>query len=72
MLITSLSVPGIHIQCSAAKYGTINNLLVRAWEILSGAGLSIQGVRTCGDYMFSGHTVWLSLLTHFICECKKF
>lgn len=68
MLITSLSVPGLHLQCTATKYGNWRNLVYRAWEIISGGGLAIQGVRTCGDYMFSGHTVWLTLLTHFICE----
>jgi len=46
------------------------NKLEGAWKILSGAGLYVHGVRTCGDYMFSGHTVWLTLLTHFIVECK--
>lgn len=70
MIITSLSVPGIHIKCSSQRYGSLTNQLIGAWDILSGAGLAIKGVRTCGDYMFSGHTVVLTLLTHFICECK--
>jgi sphingomyelin synthase-related protein 1 len=68
MLITSLSVPGIHIQCSSQKYGSLMNKLNGAWTILSGVGLYVNSVRTCGDYMFSGHTVWLTLLTHFITE----
>lgn len=68
MLITSLSVPGIHIQCSSEAYGSFTNKLQGAWNILTGGGLYTSGVRTCGDYMFSGHTVWLTLTTHFISE----
>jgi len=64
MLITSLSVPGTHLQCNprVMPYGDWISRLYNAYLIWKGAGMSIQGVRTCGDYMFSGHTVALTML----------
>ncbi|EDW73129.1 uncharacterized protein Dwil_GK16808 [Drosophila willistoni] len=78
MLITSLSVPGTHLQCNQKDFaiddpnvdmiGALLLRMTRAYRIWSGLGMSIQGVRTCGDYMFSGHTVALTLLNFFITE----
>jgi len=68
MLITSLSVPGKHLDCAPRPYGDIYNKLYNAFVIWTGAGMTLQGVRTCGDYMFSGHTVGLTLLNFFITE----
>lgn len=68
MLITSLSVPGRHLTCTARPYGTWLERLSQAFMIWQGGGMSIQGVRTCGDYMFSGHTVTLTLMNFFITE----
>lgn len=74
MLITSLSVPGSHLKCEPRSYPPADDLTVwgrrlrQAYEIWSGAGMSVRGVRTCGDYMFSGHTVALTLLNFFITE----
>ncbi|EDW26328.1 GL24298 [Drosophila persimilis] len=78
MLITSLSVPGTHLQCNQKDFaiddtnvdmlGALLMRMTRAYRIWSGLGMSIQGVRTCGDYMFSGHTVALTLLNFFITE----
>ncbi|VDN56927.1 unnamed protein product [Dracunculus medinensis] len=93
MVITSLSVPGDHVECRRhTANNTINgsasdndiasvqvftfkknceiltSQLLRAYHIWSGLGMSIQGVRTCGDYMFSGHTTTVTLLNHFITE----
>lgn len=42
----------------------------RALEIWSGFGMSLTGVHTCGDYMFSGHTVVLTMLNFFVTECE--
>uniref|UniRef100_A0A1B6KKU3 SAM domain-containing protein n=1 Tax=Graphocephala atropunctata TaxID=36148 RepID=A0A1B6KKU3_9HEMI len=75
MLITSLSVPGTHLQCNPRHSEDNENGLMdvlakmqQAYIIWKGAGMSIQGVRTCGDYMFSGHTVALTMLNFFITE----
>lgn len=90
-MITSLSVPGSHLECAPRvfngyrydllkwpvefsyiwkPYGDIWAKLEKALEIWRGFGMSVQGVRTCGDYMFSGHTVTLTMLNFFITECK--
>ncbi|KAF5290939.1 hypothetical protein FQA39_LY14545 [Lamprigera yunnana] len=75
MLITSLSVPGTHLQCQPKNITSRSNVfsdiavkMSQAYVIWRGAGLSIQGVRTCGDYMFSGHTVALTMVNFFITE----
>ncbi|XP_064632834.1 sphingomyelin synthase-related protein 1-like [Lineus longissimus] len=68
MLITSLSVPGIHLQCEARPAVGIKEQLYKALTIWQGLGMSMQGVRSCGDYMFSGHTCCLTMLNFFITE----
>lgn len=68
MFVTSLSVPGIHLECSGKLYGDTWAKIIRAFEIFFGFGLSVNGVRTCGDYMFSGHTVSITLLNFFVTE----
>lgn len=55
---------------SLETFEAIGIRISRAYTIWSGLGMSIQGVRTCGDYMFSGHTVALTTLNFFITECK--
>ncbi len=46
--------------------------IYKAYEISTGLGMSLQGVRSCGDYMFSGHTCAVTILNFFITECKYF
>ncbi|XP_035256387.1 sphingomyelin synthase-related protein 1-like [Anguilla anguilla] len=68
MFVTSLSVPGQHLQCSEKMYGDVWEKLRRALAIWSGFGMTLTGVHTCGDYMFSGHTVVLTMLNFFVTE----
>lgn len=51
-------------------YGEWWAKMQRAYEISTGFGMSLQGVRSCGDYMFSGHTCIVTMLNFFITECK--
>ncbi len=71
MFVTSLSVPGQHLAggCKALPpLETVDAKLKRAWLIASRFGLSITGLKTCGDYMFSGHSSVLTLINLFIVE----
>ncbi|CAG0889522.1 unnamed protein product [Cyprideis torosa] len=68
MLITSLSVPGTHLDCQARPYGDVWTRMYQAYIILKGAGMSMNGVRSCGDYMYSGHTCMLTMLNFFVTE----
>ncbi|KAK5853938.1 hypothetical protein PBY51_015049 [Eleginops maclovinus] len=68
MFVTSLSVPGQHLKCSSKTYADTWGKMQRALMIWSGFGMTLTGVQTCGDYMFSGHTVILTLLNFFVTE----
>ncbi|GAV02919.1 hypothetical protein RvY_13421 [Ramazzottius varieornatus] len=68
MLITSMSVPGVHLKCSGKIFGDPAARFRQALTIVRGFGMSLQGVRACGDYMFSGHTVIITTLNFFITE----
>ncbi|KAM6915969.1 sphingomyelin synthase-related protein 1-like isoform 1-T2 [Xenentodon cancila] len=68
MFVTSLSVPGQHLKCVSKTYGDSWGKIQRALAIWSGFGMTLTGVQTCGDYMFSGHTVVLTMLNFFVTE----
>ncbi|XP_061546749.1 sphingomyelin synthase-related protein 1-like [Phycodurus eques] len=68
MFVTSLSVPGQHLKCASKTYGNSIEKIQRALTIWVGFGMTLTGVQTCGDYMFSGHTVVITLLNFFVTE----
>ncbi|KAM9365336.1 phosphatidylcholine:ceramide cholinephosphotransferase 1-like isoform 1-T2 [Pholidichthys leucotaenia] len=73
MYITTLPVPGMHFKCSPKLLGNWEVQTRRIMKMIAGGGLSITGSHTmCGDYLYSGHTVMLTLTYLFIKEyCPK-
>ncbi|XP_010639907.1 phosphatidylcholine:ceramide cholinephosphotransferase 2 [Fukomys damarensis] len=71
MYVTTLPVPGMHIQCAPKLNGDSQAKVQRILRLISGGGLSITGSHAlCGDFLFSGHTVTMTLLYLFIKECE--
>ncbi|KAJ0005122.1 hypothetical protein NQD34_011336 [Periophthalmus magnuspinnatus] len=68
MFVTSLSVPGQHLKCASKTYDDAWEKIQRALTIWTGFGMTLTGVQTCGDYMFSGHTVVITMLNFFVTE----
>ncbi|XP_060789276.1 phosphatidylcholine:ceramide cholinephosphotransferase 1 [Neoarius graeffei] len=69
MYITTLPVPGMHFQCAPKLFGDWEAQVRRIMKMISGGGLSITGSHSlCGDYLYSGHTVMLTLTYLFIKE----
>ncbi|XP_061913933.1 phosphatidylcholine:ceramide cholinephosphotransferase 1-like [Entelurus aequoreus] len=69
MYITTLPVPGMHFKCSPKLLGDWEAHIRRVMKMIAGGGLSITGSHTmCGDYLYSGHTVMLTLTYLFIKE----
>ncbi|XP_064173810.1 phosphatidylcholine:ceramide cholinephosphotransferase 1-like [Anguilla rostrata] len=69
MYITTLPVPGMHFKCSPKLFGDWEAQMRRVVKMIAGGGLSITGSHSmCGDYLYSGHTVMLTLTYLFIKE----
>uniref|UniRef100_A0A8C5MNX8 Phosphatidylcholine:ceramide cholinephosphotransferase 1 n=1 Tax=Leptobrachium leishanense TaxID=445787 RepID=A0A8C5MNX8_9ANUR len=69
MYVTTLPVPGVHFNCSPKLMGNWEAQLWRILRMLRGGGLSITGSHSlCGDFLYSGHTVMLTLTYMFIKE----
>lgn len=69
MYVTTLPVPGMHFRCSPKLSGRWEAQTHRIMKMIAGGGLTITGSHTmCGDYLYSGHTVMLTLTYLFIKE----
>ncbi|XP_060793801.1 phosphatidylcholine:ceramide cholinephosphotransferase 2 [Neoarius graeffei] len=69
MYITTLPVPSTHMNCAPKLYGDSVGKVYRVFQLVSGGGLSITGSHMmCGDFLYSGHTVILTLTYLFISE----
>ncbi|XP_058856397.1 phosphatidylcholine:ceramide cholinephosphotransferase 2-like isoform X2 [Acipenser ruthenus] len=70
--VTTLPVPSMHIKCAPKLHGDFQAKLQRILRMISGGGLSITGSHIlCGDFLYSGHTVMLTLTYLFIKECGE-
>ncbi|KAG9269379.1 phosphatidylcholine:ceramide cholinephosphotransferase 2-like [Astyanax mexicanus] len=69
MYITTLPVPSMHMNCAPKLDGDSIGMVHRVLQLLSGGGLTITGSHVmCGDFLYSGHTVMLTLTFLFIRE----
>ncbi|CAL8241264.1 unnamed protein product [Merluccius merluccius] len=69
MYITTLPVPGKHMVCAPKLYNDSTGKIWRVLRLISGGGLSLTGSHLmCGDFLYSGHTVMLTLAYLFIAE----
>lgn len=69
MYITTLPVPGKHMVCAPKLYNDSTGKIWRILRLISGGGLSLTGSHLmCGDFLYSGHTVMLTLSYLFIKE----
>ncbi|CAF89976.1 unnamed protein product, partial [Tetraodon nigroviridis] len=69
MYVTTLPVPGKHMVCAPKLYNDSMGKIWRILRLISGGGLSLTGSHLmCGDFLYSGHTVMLTLSYLFIKE----
>ncbi|XP_060067272.1 sphingomyelin synthase-related protein 1-like [Ylistrum balloti] len=68
ILVTSLPVPDVNKKCYTFPESNVWDKLHRAYQFYTRFGLQMTGAKTCGDYIFSGHTTILTILNLFINE----
>ena len=68
MFLTTIPIPHSAIECKGITASTPFEYLQRTVDVYLHGGLYLNGVKICGDYMFSGHTSGMTLLCLFICQ----
>ncbi|KAJ8262243.1 hypothetical protein GJAV_G00164220 [Gymnothorax javanicus] len=69
MYVTTLPVPGKHMTCAPKLYSDSWAKVHRILRLISGGGLSLASSDLmCGDFLYSGHTLVLTLTYLFIKE----
>ncbi|VDI16305.1 Hypothetical predicted protein [Mytilus galloprovincialis] len=66
IVMTNLPMPQEKYNCDRLEFTNNWAKLRRALIIYLGMGMKVTGMKTCGDYMFSGHTVIITLLILYI------
>ena len=72
MFVTVLPVANKTVYCSPqVKSSSVSLLASRVIELSIGGGMQISGLKkSCGDYIFSGHTVIMVTAMLIVRECK--
>nr|XP_022327960.1 sphingomyelin synthase-related protein 1-like isoform X2 [Crassostrea virginica] len=61
--VTNLPMPEKHYKCDRMVFQDTWSKFQRILVVYSGMGMKIGGMKTCGDYMFSGHTITITVAT---------
>lgn len=61
--VTNLPMPEQHYNCDRMVFADSWSKMKRIMVVYSGMGMKMGGMKTCGDYMFSGHTITITIAT---------
>lgn len=61
--VTNLPMPEKHYNCDRMVFQDSWSQFKRILVVYSGMGMKLGGMKTCGDYMFSGHTITMTIAT---------
>lgn len=68
---TSFPETDAHVLCkSRLQLNSTAELFAKTMRVVWTSGMASRGGRTCGDYMYSGHSASLTMFALFLSECK--